>query len=141
MPMTDGMDLSLQKALVEVLTSDSNLGEVLGVPPKIFQNIIADTVDMPYIQIGETQEIDDSVQCLDASEIFVDIHIWVAEPNFVLVKRLANLVRKLIHLQDIVLDEERCVLIEHRVTRTFMDADPTIKHAIVTFRALTEITS
>jgi len=109
------------------------------VPPRIYE-AIPELPTFPYVTLGETQEIDDSVQCLDGSELFADFHIWSSKLDFSEVKQIASRMKRLIHLQDLTLSEQRCVLIEHRVTRMFRDADSITKHGVVTFRALTELT-
>lgn len=136
--MADGMDLSLQKALYEALVADSNLTALIG--DRVYEGVTGDS-QFPYIVLGESVEIDDSVQCQDASEIFVDIHVWTKETGYEQNKRISNLVRRIIHNQELTLDEERCVDIQHRITRTFPDEEIVVKHGIVTFRALCEIVS
>jgi len=136
--MADGMDLSLQKAIVEALLADTTITAIVG--DRVYEEVMENS-EFPYIVLGDTQEIDDSVQCLDASEIFVDVHAWTNTPGFADIKRLTNAIRRVIHNADLVLDEERCVSIRHRITRTFPDQDIVVKHSIVTFSALTEITS
>lgn len=136
--MADGMDLSLQKAIYEALLAETTITALVG--DRIYEEV-EENPQFPYIVIGESQEIDDSVQCLDASEIFIDLHVWTNEPGYATNKRISTAIRRVLHNADLVLDEERLVLIEHRITRTFPDEDIIIKHGVVTFRSLTEIVS
>ena len=134
----DGMDLNLQKAIYEIMINDTVLNGLVG--GRIYEETPANRV-YPHIVFGGTQENDDSVQCLDGSEIFHDIHVWTDTPGYSENKRISKRIKQLIHNQEITMDAERCVDIQHRITRTFEDYDITIKHGIVTFRALLEITS
>lgn len=136
--MADGMDFSLQKAVAELLLADVDLVALVG--GRIFEEVIEGS-EYPYVVLGATQEVDDSVQCLDASEIFVDVDVWTNTPGFGENKRITTAVKRILHNASITMAEERCVLFEHRITRTFLDQDVIVKHGIVTFRSLTEITS
>lgn len=136
--MADGMDLSLQKAIVAVLSADADM--ILMIGDRLYEEV-PEEPGFPYVTIGDTQDLDDSVQDQDASEMFVDVHVWSTATGYEECKRIAARVRRLIHDSDLSLDEDRCVLINHRITRTFTDVDPTTKHSVVTFRALTEVTT
>jgi hypothetical protein len=137
--MADGMDLSLQKACVEVLMGDTELMAMIG--SRLHQDV-PENPTYPYVQIGNSQEIDDSTgDCQTASEIFLDIHVWTREPQYVAVKRIGNRIRKLLHDREPILDENRCVILQHRITRNMEDAEVIIKHAVVTFDARTEDTT
>lgn len=134
----DGMPLDLQASVKAALEASAGLQALAGsAPMRIYQDVEADPV-FPYITLGDDQENDDSVEHLDASEIFLDIHVWSRGPGYAECKRIAAEIRAALHDAELVLDENRCVLIEHRITRTFRDADGKTLHGVVTFRALTE---
>jgi len=134
----EGMDWHLQKGVASILQGDSDFMALIS--NKLYQDVPDQPVE-PYVVLGDSQDSDDSVQCLDASEIFFDVHVWSKEPGYKQVKTIAARVRKLLHNATVPMDEERCVLIQHRITRTFSDQDIILKHSVVTFHALTEITS
>lgn len=136
--MTEGADWNIQKAIAELLFADTNLSALIG--DRLYEEV-PDKPQFPYVVLGDTQEIDDSVQCLDGSELFIDLHVWTNEPGYKKCKLISAILKTLLHRADLTLDEERCVLIEHRITRTFQDRTVIIKHGVVTFRALTEVTS
>jgi len=90
----EGMDWNLQKAVVDILMGDSTLMAMVG--DRVYQDV-PDGALYPYIVIGDSQDSDDSVQCLDASEIFFDIHVWTEEPGYKEVKKISARVKRLIH--------------------------------------------
>lgn len=135
--MADGMDLDLQKAIVTALRADSTFtGLVAG---RLYEDVVPNP-SFPYVTIGETQENDDSVQFLTASEMFVDIHVWTRDSGFSSCKAICDAIKATLDDQDLVLTDQRCVSILHRITRTFRDADMLTKHGVVTLVALTEET-
>ena len=133
------MDLELQGAIVAVLAADSALQALIGNPVRLYQQVPPNPT-FPYVTLGASQEGDDSDEFLDAAENFSDWHVWSRSPakDYVECKRICSALRRAIHNAVLTLSENRCVLIEHRITRTFVDADNITRHGVVTFRALTE---
>lgn len=133
------MDLSLQGAVFQALAADAALQAFIGNPARIYQQV-PDNAVMPYVTIGESQTNDDSVEHLDAAEIFFTLHVWSDSEakDFVECKRICSALRRSLHNADLTLAENRCVLIEHRRTDVLIDPDNITRHGVVTFRALTE---
>jgi hypothetical protein len=92
----------------------------------------------PYISIGEAQSIGRYADCYDASESFLDIHIWSREPNFGEAKTILAQVRLSLHDAPLVLDGHTLELIEFRDARTLRDPDGLTSHVAATFRALSQ---
>lgn len=137
----DGMDLELQKAVVAALLGDAGFMQLIGAAGNLYQDV-APNPTFPYVVIGDTHSTDQSVELLASSEIYSDIHVWSrADPGFVECKRLTDAVRRVLHDANLVLDTQRCVLIQHRITRHMRDPDGVTKHGVVTMYALTEVTS
>ena len=138
--MTDyiGPDLELQGAIVATLKASAPLQGLIGNPPRIYQDAPPDTWPGAYITLGPAQVIDDSVECLDAVEIYPDIHVWSQGKGWSEIKRIAGLVRKTLHDASITLTENRCVSILHETSHAMRDPDGITKHMVVTFRALVE---
>jgi len=137
--MADGMDLELHGAIETVLAANGPLQGLIGNPVRLYSYVKANPT-FPYVTIGEAQEGDDSVENLDAAEIFADLHVWSrsSPSDYVECKRICSAIRRALHNADLTLTENRCVLIEHRITRVFTDADNITRHGVVTFRAETE---
>ena len=133
------MDLELQGAIVSVLSADSALQTLIGNPVRLYQQVPPNPT-FPYVTIGRSSEDDDSVENLDASEIFPDIDVWSDPPakDWVECKRICSAIRRALHNTELTLTENRCVQIQHRITRTFTDADNITRHGVVTFHAYTE---
>jgi hypothetical protein len=130
----------LQDAVYQALKADAALIALIGNPSgdvRLYQDVPADPV-FPYVTIGEDQANDDSVEHLDAEEIFFDLHVWSRESSWAEAKQIAAALRSILHNADLTLDYGRCVQIQHRITRSFTDADNETRHGVVTFRALTE---
>lgn len=138
--MANGGDLELQAAINARLAADPNVQALLGTPPRIYQDVPANGVPVfPYALLGESSEIDNSApQCGLASDISTDIHVWSRQPGFEEVKRIAWAIRVSLHNADLALATQRCVLIEHSVTRHLRDGEIPVKHAILTFHANVE---
>lgn len=134
--MADGGDLELQTAINAKLGTDSAVTALLGSPPRLYEDV-PDSPAFPYATFGETTENDDSTSCQDASNILVNIDVWSRAPGWEQVKRIASAIRLSLHGADLTLSSERCVEIDHVVTRHLRD-EPPVKHAIVTFRATIE---
>lgn len=132
--MADGADLELQAAMKAHLVADSTITALLGTPPRLYQDVPSPPT-FPYATLGETQESDDSSSCQAASDIYADIHVWSREPGFEQIKRIASAIRLSLHDAELTLASERCVLIEHKVTRHFRDGEGPVKHSVVTFHA------
>jgi hypothetical protein len=140
MALEDGMDLALQQAIVTALRANSDLMAAIG--SRLYEDVPAVPLPtFPYINVGETQELDNSVQFLQGSSFFVDIHVWTRTPGFVENKQLSNAVRTTLDNIDLVMPSERLVTIVHRITRTMRDPDQLTKHGVVTMTALTERTA
>lgn len=133
------MDLELQAAVVATLAADSAIRDLIGHPVRLYQQV-KPMPTLPYVTIGGANVNDDSVERLDAAEIFFDLHVWSdsVTKDYVECKRICSALRRSLHNADLILAESRCVLIEHRNTTVFVDADNITRHGVVTFRALTE---
>lgn len=137
--MSDGPDLELQGAIVAKLKADTGLQALLGNPMRLYQDVPAPAaLVFPYVTIGEGQNVPDQVQCIDGSEIFVDVHVWSRSPGFAECKRIAAIIESALNDAILLLTDNRCIEIERDGARYLRDQDLETKHGVVTFRALTE---
>lgn len=137
--MSDGPDLELQGAIVAKLKADGALQALIGNPIRLYQDVpTPNTLTFPYVTIGEGQNVPDQVQCIDGSEIFVDLHVWSRATGFPECKRIAAAIEAALNDADLTLDSNRCVVILRDGARYLRDQDLVTKHAVITLRALTE---
>lgn len=122
--------LPLQGAYVARLKS-----QISEISSRVYDSIPADAV-FPYFNIGDMQTISDGADCLDATEVYVTLHIWSRAKGQVEARRLAATARTALHDWLPTLEGFRVVEHEHRDTRTLDDPDGITSHAVLTFRAL-----
>jgi hypothetical protein len=123
--------LALQGAVYSRLKADcpSVAGRVYDRPPQ--------AVAFPYIGLGESQTVDDSVDCIDGVEIFLTLHAWSRVGGQVEVKTVASEIRSSLHEAELDLGPAwQFHLIEHRSTNVMNDPDGVTTHAVITLRAL-----
>ena len=68
----------------------------------------------------------------------VQIDVWSATVGKPEAKRIANAVQNVLHGAELPLNTHALVLLEHRITRYFIESDGITKHAAMDFRALTD---
>lgn len=138
--MSGGPDFELQKAVAARLKVDATLVSLTGVNAKIFQDVPPPPITFPYITIGESQAIPNEAECINGSEIFLTFHVYSKGPGYEETKRIAAAIYSSLHDADdeITLDEHRLFLLKFDLELYRTDQDSVIKHAILTYRALTE---
>jgi hypothetical protein len=93
----------------------------------------------PYITIFDIQTIDDSAECIEGSECYLDIHVWSRAAGSVEAKNIASAVRATLHEEDLSLGADHDLFeIRFRDQQVVRDPDGLTTHAIMHFRALTE---
>ena len=128
--MTDAT-LSLQQAIVATLNAAP-----LGLSGRVHDRIPSVAV-FPYVQIAEGQTLDDGAECIDAVEVYLDLHVWSRASGAVECRSLAGRIRAALHSAPLALQGPwRLVDLRHDSTRFMNDPDGISSHAVVTFRAL-----
>lgn len=135
--MADGSDLELQAAINAKLASDVAVIALLGSPLRLYQDVPKSAVT-PYATFGATNATDDSNQCQNAVDLFIDIEIFSRAPGFEEIKRIASAIRASLHYADLTLATQRCVSIEHVRTLHRRQSETPLKEATVTFSAILE---
>lgn len=92
----------------------------------------------PYVTIGSSFEIQDDADCIPGVEIDFRLHVWSRAPGFPECLRVAEATRAALHRQELTLDENAFVLVEHIRTDKLRDPDGLTSHAVVEFRAIVE---
>ncbi|MGU3494214.1 DUF3168 domain-containing protein [Xanthobacteraceae bacterium A53D] len=134
--------LELQGALAVRLKADPSVSAIIGVRvydavPRQTNGTVA-TAEFPYVSFGPFDLLRDDADCIDGSEITVQLDCWSRQPGFPQVHRLADAVVEAIEAADIELTDNAAVLIEHSSTRVFRDPDGITSHAVVTLTAVIE---
>ena len=98
--------------------------------------VVPQNAPMPFLRIGDDQVLEDSDECVSASELFATVHIWTAPepPDVQLGRRIAGVVRGL--LVDLVITGFDLVLGEFVEARHLTDPDGS-SHAVLVFHYLT----
>lgn len=137
----DGAALTLQRALVAALKADAAVAALTG--GRVFDDVPTSAA-FPYVSLGTMQEIEDEADCIEGSEIFVDLHVWSRPPGrengSVEAKRIATAIRRALRQFAPDTGNEPVLLLEYRTTRFMKDQDGMTQHGVITFRALTETT-
>ena len=131
--MTDAT-LELQGAITARLKSYAPLASFIGV--RVYDEVPATAVK-PYISFGPTDAIYADADCVEADEITTQIDVWSDKGGSVECRRIAALVRQALSA-DIELSDNGLVLLEHRITRVFRDADGKTFHGAITMRSVIE---
>lgn len=92
----------------------------------------------PYVTIGEDQIIADKSDCVDGAEAFVTIHAWSAGVGHGENKRIASAIKTALDGQDLAIEGHHLTDIEFEDARYLVEPDGLTRHAVLTFRALTE---
>ncbi len=123
--------LALQGAIYALLNDPS--------PPlvsRVYDNVPPEPV-FPYVTIGECQVLgDDTEDCGDGSEIFVQIHAWSRAVGYPEVKRLAAAIRTTLRRATYAITGFTVSVVEFQQTRYLRDPDGKTSHAVVEFRYL-----
>lgn len=125
----------LQKAIIARLLATGAVTAFLG--QRIYDNAPQGAV-FPFLSLGPGQELDDSADCIDGSECFLQLDIWTQEGGSQLsAKQICGAVRKALHGQDLALgDGFGLVSLEVQGVRFLPDPDEKIAHGAVTVRAI-----
>lgn len=135
--MIIGPDLELQGAVSTVLKASADLKTLIGDPIRLYQDVPPEAV-LPYVTIGLGQVVPDLAECVDGSEVFLDLHAWSQANGWEELKKIVAQLYAAIEGATLSMTENRCLLIERYSEHRMHDSDGVTKHAVVTFRALCE---
>lgn len=126
--------LELQGAIVAALKAYAPLAALVG--SRIYDDV-PPSATFPYVSLGPTDEVSDDADCIDASEITVQIDVWsraIGAPESL---KIAHEVRAA--LATLSLTTNALVSLEHRNTRRLRDPDGLTNHAALDFLAVVEM--
>jgi len=98
-------------------------------------SVVPQNAPLPYVVTGEDQILEDSDECVSASEIFANVHVWTAPdpPDVQAGRQIAGLVRALLVDLDVLGFD--LVLGDFVDVRHFTDPDGS-SHAVLGFHYL-----
>lgn len=129
--------LDLQAAILSALRADVALTALVG--SQIYDQLPL-KARPPYLVIGDAQIIGDYADCIDGSEISLQIDAWGGQTTlgYSDVKTIAHAVRLILHDFAPNLSGNRLISFNFENTRFLRDPDGITRHAALTFSALTE---
>jgi hypothetical protein len=130
------IEAALQKAIVGKLRSDAALSAILA--GRVYDRVPAGAT-LPYVHIRNIQAVDDSADCIDGAEVYIDLDVWSNAVGKIEASRAASAVRAALNLVPLSLDEPYALAeIGHRDTNIGDGGDALTSRARMTFRALVE---
>jgi hypothetical protein len=136
--VTLGPDLELQGAVVAVISADTDVKSLIGSPPRINPAQFT-TWPGSYIMIGEGHSVPDLAECIDGSEVYLDIHIWSRkDTSFADAKKIAATIWAALRAASITLTENRLLTLLPEGQQYLRDPDGQTLHVVLTLKALCE---
>ncbi|WP_426229293.1 DUF3168 domain-containing protein [Pararhizobium sp. DWP3-4] len=140
--MTEDVSHELQVAIVKCLKDDAVVVALIG--DRVFDRVERDTAGevtatFPYVSFGPEQEIPEDADCMDASEIFLQIDAWSRDPGYREVRRIAKALKQALDETRLPLADNALVYFAYAGRRILRDPDGLTSHAALTFRAGVEI--
>lgn len=130
------VEAALQKAIVGRLKANADLDTLIG--GRVYDRVPADA-PRPYVHIRNFQTVDDSAECVDGAEVYIDLDVWSSAVGKIEASRAAAAIRKALNFAPLVLDEPYALAeIEHRDTNVGDGGDGILSRARLSFRALVE---
>lgn len=135
------MDPSAEMQRAVVVRLKAHAGTTALISDRVYDHAPQDVI-FPYVSIGNFQSVDDSAECIDGVEIFMDLHVWGRKTGQIEAKEIASAVRAALHEFSPTLADPFAMVgnIEHRTTRMMGDPDGKTTHGVLTFRAFVEAT-
>lgn len=91
----------------------------------------------PLINIGDGYTVDASAQCIEAWEVYADVHCWTKEPGLAQCKTIAGAVQRALRGLDVERDGY-ALSIMAQDCRFFRDPDGEHAHAVVSVTLFAE---
>lgn len=93
--MTQDASHELQVAIVSALKADADVAAL--VDGRIYDVVPAqagkDTAQFPYVSFGPTHDMPEDADCIDASDLTIQLDVWSRDPGFAEARRIAKAVR------------------------------------------------
>lgn len=128
--------LGLQGAIYSALASNSGVDALVG--DRIYDAVPRQPV-YPYVTIGNVQAVDDSADCTDGEEAFVQINVYTRSVGLVEAKQIGGALKDALHDQPLAMPTGlRLLSIRFRDAGYRTEPDGLTGRGIIQFVALTE---
>lgn len=127
--------LEVQGWLVQTLKADPAVQAICG--PRVYDRVPEEPV-FPYISIGPSTETNESPDCMDSAEVFMQVDGWSREVGFPEAKKLSAAVHGAVHDKDVSLPVNACCYVYHTGTQFLRDPDGLTSHAVIQLEAYVE---
>lgn len=104
-------------------------------------SVVPQNAPLPFIRIGDDQVLEDSDECVSASELYAVVNIWTKPdpPSVQLGRQIAGVIRDILADPDFLIPGFDTVIARFVDTRHLTDPDGS-SHAVLTFHyALTTL--
>lgn len=127
--------LELQMALVALLKTPDVLPATVG--DRVYDRVPLNAA-YPYISLGDGQVLPDKADCIDGSEVFVQIDVWSRAVSYGEAKTIGKAVVAALDDQEDELSVEgfAVIVFELQSVQYLRDPDGVTRHGAITFRAL-----
>jgi hypothetical protein len=125
-----GAAFELQKAVYTALTA--------AVAPVVVYDDTPDNVALPYVQIGEFEEVPWDTDTTIGRETLFVVHTWSRYDGMKDLKDLMDTVKAALHNQNLTVTGEYFVLCFVEDSRSMVDPDGRTRHGVQRFRVITE---
>jgi hypothetical protein len=121
--------LPLQAAIVAALKGADIAGDRIydSVPP---------SPTFPYVSISGSQVLPDKADCIDGTEVFLQIDAWSRAQGYPELMGVSASIVDALDDQALTVDGFHLVVLEMQVLNYLRDPDGLTRHAALTFRAL-----
>lgn len=127
----------LQVKIVDRLKADADLSALVGariydIVPMASGKV---TAQFPYVSFGPTQDIPEDADCIDGSELIIQIDAWSRDPGFAEGRRIAKAIKAALGDETLALSDNALVYFEFDGRRDLRAPDGLTTQIVSTFRA------
>jgi len=135
--MTKDAAHELQVAIVNALKADPDVAALVGI--RIFDVVPAKegkiSAEFPYISFGPVQDLPEDADCIEASELVIQLDTWSRDPGFMEGRKIAKAIKKALAEQSLPLADNALVYFEFDGRRDLRAPDGLTTQIVSTFRA------
>lgn len=128
-------DWEFQVAIIAALNASADIKTLIGDPPRIYETV-QPNAKFPYISLGECQSVPDRAECIEAAEVYADLHIWSRTGTFEECKSIAATALAVITAADLSMTQNRAVDCYSDGVKTMRDPDGLTRHGVLTVKGL-----
>lgn len=139
MAVSLGPDQEFQSAIVTALNASADIKTLIGDPPRIYETVPTGA-KFPYLALGESQNVPDLADCIDAATVYADLHIWSVDSGFAECQSIAATALAVITAATLTMTQNRCVDCMSNGIRYLRDPDGITRHAVLTIKGLVDPT-